>query len=113
MKLTEMELEVMNALWESKKPMTIPAILEVTKDTRTWSTRSIYTFLEYLERKGAVRVSRPGYDKDVYITTYEPAISCTEYMVLLAASINKARPPGLRVSADAYIDAVKRMWKDE
>ena len=111
--LTKMELEVMDVLWESNVPMTVSDILETTKDTRTWSTRSIYTFLEYLERKGAVRVNRPSYKNDIYIRTYEPSMSYPEFMVKSAALVNKARNPKVRVSAEAYIEAVRSMWEDE
>ena len=111
MKLTEKELEVMDVLWESKIPMTVSDILEKTKGTRSWSSKSIYTLIGYLEKKGAIRVARSCPTNENYAKAYEATISCLEFMVKTAYGISKTRKHG--VSADAYIEAIRNMWGNE
>ena len=116
MRLTEKQLEIMDVLWESTAPLTITDIVEKTRDTRSWSSKSIYSLIEQLEKKGAVCVSRSCPTNANYAKAYEAAISCPEFMVKTAVGINKARKPGVRVSADVYVETIRSMedeWEDE
>ena len=111
MNLTEKELEIMDVLWESKVPMTAVEMINKAKGTKSWSNRSIYTFLLYLEKKGAIRITCPINEK--FGKTYEPTLSFPEYIIENVAGINRKRSPAIRISADECIKLVRDMWKDE
>ena len=113
MNLTEKELEIMDVLWENKVPMTAVEMINKGKGTKSWSNRSIYTFLQYLEKKGAIRIARTCPINERYGKAYEPTVSLPEYIVETAAGINRKRSPAIRISADECIKLVKDMWDDE
>ena len=78
MKLTRSELEIMETLWESGRPLARFEILEQSEDA-SWSPRTIHILLNSLLKKEAIREA--GFVKRVktYGRIYAANISREEY----------------------------------
>ena len=79
MKLTDMELEVMDILWKSGEPMTASDIVAASPK-RTWKDASIHVILKTLQAKNAVVI-------DCYVPTagrnakaFKAAITRVQYV---------------------------------
>ena len=77
MYLTKNELEIMDVLWEQKRPLSRGELLSLPEN-KTWMDSSIHILLNSLLRKGAIREA--GYAKCGKTSgrVYEAALSCAE-----------------------------------
>jgi BlaI family penicillinase repressor len=101
--LTKNELEIMDVLWEQKRPLSRGELLALP-EKKTWMDSSIHILLNSLLRKGAIREA--GYAKCGKTSgrIYEAALSCAEYYV---TTLDSTRiQPGAAELMEAYL-AVK------
>ena len=73
-RLGDGELEVMQAIWEAKEPVSAGSILEKVKEKRTWGLSTLMTVLGRLIEKGYLSV-----DKTSGTNIYTPIISEKDY----------------------------------
>lgn len=80
MYLTKNELEIMDVLWEQKRPLSRGELLSLPEN-KTWMDSSIHILLNSLLRKGAIREA--GYAKCGKTSgrVYDAAFTCAEYYV--------------------------------
>ena len=102
MYLTKNELEIMDVLWEQKRPLSRGELLALP-EKKTWMDSSIHILLNSLLRKGAIREA--GYAKCGKTSgrVYEAALSCAEYYVTTLESTRTQ--PGLPQLLEAYLAA--------
>lgn len=102
MYLTKNELEIMDVLWEQKRPLSRGELLALPK-SKTWMDSSIHILLNSLLRKGAIREA--GYAKCGKTSgrVYEAALSCAEYYVTTLESTQMQ--PSLPELLAAYLAA--------
>lgn len=74
-RISDAELEVMEALWESGAPLTATDVAERIPANRGWSLATVKTMLSRLTAKGAIRYSEEGRR---YL--YSPAIARNSYV---------------------------------
>jgi BlaI family penicillinase repressor len=74
-RISDAELEVMEALWESGAPLTATDVAERIPANRGWSLATVKTMLSRLTAKGAIRYSEEGRR---YL--YSPAIARDSYV---------------------------------
>jgi len=91
MKLTDIELEVMNVFWKSEVPMTASDIIAASPN-RTWKETSIHVILKTLQTKNAVAV-------DHYVPTtgraakaYRGSVTKAQYVASQAIELDVAIP---------------------
>lgn len=72
-KITDAELEVMQALWQAGEPLPIARVRELLAQRREWDGSTIKTLLRRLCEKGAVAAEK----RDVFY--YTPRITRREY----------------------------------
>ena len=103
MYLTKNELEIMDVLWEQKRPLSRGELLSLPEN-KTWMDSSIHILLNSLLRKGAIREA--GYAKCGKTSgrVYEAALSCAEYYSTTLSS-TKVQPT-LPQLLKAYLAAV-------
>lgn len=103
MYLTKNELEIMDVLWEQKRPLSRGELLSIPEN-KTWMDSSIHILLNSLLRKGAIREA--GYAKCGKTSgrVYEAALSCAEYYVTTLESTKMQ--PSLPELMEAYLSAV-------
>ena len=103
MYLTKNELEIMDVLWEQKRPLSRGELLSLPEN-KTWMDSSIHILLNSLLRKGAIREA--GYAKCGKTSgrVYEAALSCAEYYITTLSS-TKVQPT-LPQLLKAYLAAV-------
>ena len=103
MHLTKNELEIMDILWEQKRPLSRGELLSLPEN-KTWMDSSIHILLNSLLRKGAIREA--GYAKCGKTSgrVYEAALSCAEYYITTLSS-TKVQPT-LPQLLKAYLAAV-------
>ena len=103
MYLTKNELEIMDVLWEQKRPLSRGELLSLPEN-KTWMDSSIHILLNSLLRKGAIREA--GYAKCGKTSgrVYEAALSCAEYYITTLSS-TKVQPT-LPQLLKAYLVAV-------
>ena len=103
MYLTKNELEIMDVLWEQKRPLSRGELLSLPEN-KTWMDSSIHILLNSLLRKGAIREA--GYAKCGKTSgrVYEAALSCAEYYITTLSS-TKVQPT-LPQLLEAYLAAV-------
>lgn len=73
-KLGEAELEIMQIIWQNKKPVTSNYILEELKGQRAWKLSTLMTSLSRLADKGFVAC-----DRSMGVNLYTSVISENEY----------------------------------
>ena len=80
MKLTDMEMEIMNVLWQNEDPVTASDIVSCSNQ-RTWKERSIYIMLNSLQAKEMVVAEnyRPATSKST--KAYRAIVTKEEYAV--------------------------------
>jgi predicted transcriptional regulator len=59
-RISDAELEVMEALWASKRPLTATDVAERIPAERGWSLATVKTMLSRLSAKGAIRFTEEG-----------------------------------------------------
>lgn len=74
--ITDAELDIMRALWQSGRSMRVSEIVEKLSETRSWKTQTAHVLLGRLEEKGFVTADRTG-----YFHTFKPKIKETEYFL--------------------------------
>lgn|SRR6185437_2220079 len=74
-RVSDAELEVMEALWGSGEPLTATDVAERIPANRGWSLATVKTMLSRLSAKGAIRYSEEGRR---YL--YSPAIARNSYV---------------------------------
>ena len=101
MYLTKIEIEIMDVLWQEKRPLSRGEILNLSEG-KTWMDSSIHILLNSLLKKGALREA--GFVKcgKTCGRTYEAALSCEEYYVSTLES-TRQKPDIARLFA-AYIE---------
>ncbi len=73
-RLGDGEFEVMQAIWDEKRPVTAGGILEKVREKRTWGLSTLMTVLGRLIEKGYLSV-----DKSSGTNIYSPLISEKDY----------------------------------
>lgn len=73
-RISEAELSVMEALWETGVPMTAKELQALLKERRGWERTTVRSLLTRLQEKGSVLVA-----KDADATTYAPVFTKEEY----------------------------------
>ena len=103
MYLTKNELEIMDVLWEQKRPLSRGELLSLPEN-KTWMDSSIHILLNSLLRKGAIREA--GYAKCGKTSgrVYDAALSCAEYYITTLSSTKVQ--PSLPDLLKAYLAAV-------
>ena len=74
-RVSEAELDIMEALWSAKAPMSAPDVSDVVSPRRGWSLPTVKTMLSRLTQKGAVSYVAEGRR---YL--YSPAIERRAYV---------------------------------
>lgn len=73
-RISEAELSVMEALWDTGAPMTAKDLQLLLKERRDWERTTVRSLLTRLQEKGSVVVS-----KDNDVATYTAAFTKEEY----------------------------------
>jgi predicted transcriptional regulator len=73
-KLSPSELEVLEVLWQSSRPLTSAEIMEELSKTRDWKPGTVWSFLGRLSEKGSLLINRAG-----KTNFYAPAYTREEY----------------------------------
>ncbi len=79
-KLSNKELNVMQVLWASEKPL---SITDFTKYDPSLNTSTVQAALRSLLQKSYIRVAGIEQHKKVFARTYLPSLSETDYMLEL------------------------------
>lgn len=77
-KLSGRELDVMNVLWESKKPLTAK---EISENAPCLSINTVRVVVKGLLKKEFIKVSAIVRSGTVLTQSYEPVLDAQEYMV--------------------------------
>ena len=78
MKLTKSELEIMNVLWKSERPLSRADILNLSED-KTWKDNSIHILLNGMLKKGAICEDGFARSGKVWGRLYAPTVGIGEY----------------------------------
>ncbi len=78
MELTKSEMEIMDSLWESEKPLARVDLLE-QKEGKHWKDGSVHILLNGLLKKGAILEAGFIKRNKTYGRTFAPAITREEY----------------------------------
>lgn len=78
MELTKSEMEIMDALWEKKIPMSRSDLLELGEE-KTWKDSSVHILLNGLLQKGAIREAGFVRRSKTYGRTFVPNMTREEY----------------------------------
>ena len=78
MELTKSEMEIMDVLWESGKPMSRADLLERSEE-KTWKDSSVHILLNGLLVKGAIREAGFVKRSKTYGRTFAPTLTREEY----------------------------------
>lgn len=73
-RISEAELSVMEALWDTGTAMTAKDLQVMLKERRDWERTTVRSLLTRLQEKGSVQVS-----KENDVATYTPAFTKEEY----------------------------------
>lgn len=78
MELTKSEMEIMDVLWNSGKPMSRSDLLERSEE-KSWKDSSVHILLNGLLQKQAIREAGMVKRSKTYGRTFEPTLSREEY----------------------------------
>lgn len=78
MELTKSEMEIMDVLWESGKPMSRADLLAHSEE-KTWKDSSVHILLNGLLHKNAIREAGVVKRSKTYGRTFVPTMSREEY----------------------------------
>ncbi len=73
-RISEAELSVMEALWDTGGPMTAKELQVVLKETRGWERTTVRSLLTRLTEKSSIVV-----DKDADVATYSAGFTRADY----------------------------------
>ncbi|MGM9641286.1 MAG: BlaI/MecI/CopY family transcriptional regulator [Faecousia sp.] len=91
MNLTKNEIEIMDAFWEAKKPLSRADLLDVSI-VKTWKPNSVHVLINSLLKKGAlceVGFVRSG---KTYGRTFAPVLTCEEYHASTVFTTTRVKP---------------------
>ena len=88
--LTAADMEIMDLLWQSERPVSCTDLLASGK-IEGWTSGYLHNVFRSMLKKGAIRVNGMVQNNTQYARTFEPAITRAEYAAKLAlsAGINK------------------------
>lgn len=78
MELTKSEMEIMDVLWASGKPLSRSDLLTQSEE-KTWKDSSVHILLNGLLQKGAIREAGVVKRSKTYGRTFEPTLTREEY----------------------------------
>lgn len=78
MELTKSEMEIMDVLWESGKPMSRADLL-AKSDEKTWKDSSVHILLNGLLQKGAIQEAGLVKRSKTYGRVFSPTMTREEY----------------------------------
>ena len=78
MELTKSEMEIMDVLWASDKPLSRSDLLERSEE-KTWKDSSVHILLNGLLQKQAIREAGMVKRSKTYGRTFEPTLTREEY----------------------------------
>ncbi len=78
MELTKSEMEIMDVLWESGKPMSRADLLTQSEE-KTWKDSSVHILLNGLLQKGAIKEAGLVRRSKTYGRTFCPTMTREEY----------------------------------
>lgn len=78
MELTKSEMEIMDVLWASSKPLSRSDLLERSEE-KTWKDSSVHILLNGLLQKQAIREAGVVKRSKTYGRTFEPTLTREEY----------------------------------
>ena len=78
MELTKSEMEIMDVLWASPKPLSRSDLLERSEE-KTWKDSSVHILLNGLLQKKAIREAGVVKRSKTYGRTFEPTLTREEY----------------------------------
>ena len=78
MELTKSEMEIMDVLWGSEKPLSRADLLERSEE-KTWKDSSVHILLNGLLQKGAIREAGVVKRSKTYGRTFSPTLTREEY----------------------------------
>ncbi len=78
MELTKSEMEIMDVLWASEKPLSRSDLLERSEE-KTWKDSSVHILLNGLLQKKAIREAGVVKRSKTYGRTFEPTLTREEY----------------------------------
>jgi len=73
-RLSETEMEVMQAIWECATPVTVAALLAIFEESKGWKTSTLSTILSRLIDKGYLTKKMEG-----KVNYYNPTLSAEEF----------------------------------
>lgn len=78
MVLTKSEMEIMDVLWASEKPLSRSDLLTQSEE-KSWKDSSVHILLNGLLQKGAIREAGVVKRSKTYGRTFEPTLTREEY----------------------------------
>ena len=78
MELTKSEMEIMDVLWGSEKPLSRADLLERSEE-KTWKDSSVHILLNGLLQKGAIREAGLVKRSKTYGRVFSPTMTREEY----------------------------------
>lgn len=78
MELTRSEMEIMDVLWESGKPLSRADLLDRSEE-KTWKDSSVHILLNGLLQKGAIREAGLVKRSKTYGRIFSPTLTREEY----------------------------------
>lgn len=78
MELTKSEMEIMDVLWESDKPLSRADLLERSEE-KTWKDSSVHILLNSLLQKGAIQAAGLVKRSKTYGRVFSPTLTREEY----------------------------------
>lgn len=78
MELTKSELEIMDVLWESEKPLSRADLLDRSEE-KTWKDSSVHILLNGLLQKGAIQEVGLVKRSKTYGRVFSPTLTREEY----------------------------------
>lgn len=78
MELTKSEMEIMDVLWDSPKPLSRSDLLDRSEE-KTWKDSSVHILLNGLLQKQAIREAGMVKRSKTYGRTFEPTLTREEY----------------------------------
>lgn len=81
-RLTKSEMELMEHLWKSGRPMTKAEIVD-TAENRSWKASYTFRIINFLLEKGAIKVAGKVLSGRRYARLFTPTLTRDEYYVMM------------------------------
>lgn len=95
MELTRSEMEIMDVLWESEKPLSRADLLAHSEE-KTWKDSSVHILLNGLLQKGAIHEAGLVKRSKTYGRVFAPSLTREEYFAnTIFSHRHKPEPVGL------------------